>query len=116
MGFDEDEICVGGLVPKFGAIFMSNSATKKECLKRKIFGLPMAKANFVKKVKSGMILFLFEFEKRELYGVFQAISDGSMNLNPRAFTSSGKQFPAQVWYGYKSEVAIAEYLLVCCNM
>ncbi|KAL8107541.1 uncharacterized protein LOC141672813 [Apium graveolens] len=94
MGFDEDDSW--GLVPKFGAIFMSNSATKKECLKRKIFGLPMAKANFVKRVKSGMILFLFEFEKRELYGVFQATSDGTMNLNPRAFTSSGKQFPAQV--------------------
>lgn len=105
---------LGGLVPKFGAIFMSNGATRKECLKRKIFGLPMAKANFVKKVKSGMILFLFEFEKRELYGVFQAISDGTMNLNPRAFTSSGKQFPAQVYYGYISNVAIADSVIVCC--
>lgn len=97
MEFDEDDNCVGGLVPKFGAIFMSNSATKKECLKHKIFGLPLAMTNFVKQVKCGMILFLFEFEKKELYGVFQAISDGTMNLKPRAFTSSGKQFPAQVW-------------------
>ncbi|KAK1368122.1 hypothetical protein POM88_034214 [Heracleum sosnowskyi] len=96
MRFDEDHNTVGGLVPKFGAIFMSNGATKKECLKRKIFGLPMAQANFVKQVKSGMILFLFEYEKRELYGVFQATSDGIMNLYPRAFNSSGKQFPAQV--------------------
>ena len=92
MEFNED---VEGSVPKFGAIFMSNSATKKECLKRKIFGLPLAMANFVKQVKSGMILFLFEYEKRELYGVFQATSDGIMNLKPQAFTSSGN-FPAQV--------------------
>ena len=86
-----------GSIPQYGAIFMSNASTKRECFGRKLFGLPSAMANFVKQVKSGMILFLFEFESRELYGVFRATSDGALNIVPHAFSSSGKQFPAQVW-------------------
>lgn len=99
----EDEGGSPGSVPEFGAIFMSNSATKKECFRRKLLGLPSAHANFVERVKAGMILFLFEFEKRELYGVYRASSDGAMDIVPHAFNSSGRQFPAQVrftviWY------------------
>lgn len=82
--------------PEYGAIFMSNNSTRKECLSRGLFGLPIGLAGFVKQVKAGMMLFLFEFEKRELHGVFQACSDGAINIEPNAFQSSGKQFPAQV--------------------
>jgi hypothetical protein len=78
------------------AIFMSNRATRKECFRRKLLGLPSGQADFVKQVKAGMVLFLFEFERRELHGVFQACSDGAMNIVPHAYSSSGKQFPAQV--------------------
>ncbi|KAF9615135.1 hypothetical protein IFM89_022087 [Coptis chinensis] len=86
-----------------GAIFMASRSTKRECLKRNLFGLPPSQHNFVKKVKSGMVLFLFEYEERKLFGVFQASSDGDMNIVPHAFLSSGKQFPSQVrfktiWY------------------
>ncbi|PHT55336.1 hypothetical protein CQW23_03822 [Capsicum baccatum] len=84
--------------PEFGAIFMSNIATKRDCFKHKVFGLPSSMANFVKEVKKGMILFLFEYEKRQLFGVYQAISDGGMNIVPHAFSSSGKQFCAQVQF------------------
>ncbi|KAJ8758573.1 hypothetical protein K2173_000294 [Erythroxylum novogranatense] len=87
-----------GEVPEYGAIFMSSSSTKKECFKRQLLGLPMGQANFVKQVKEGMILFLFEYEKRKLHGVFRASSDGQINIVPRAFSSSGKKFPAQVKY------------------
>ncbi|XP_058072074.1 uncharacterized protein LOC131221019 [Magnolia sinica] len=79
-----------------GAIFMSNRATKKECLKRKLFGLPPSQAPFVKQVKTGTILFLFEYEERKLYGVFEAASDGALNIEPRAFNSLGKPFTAQI--------------------
>ncbi|XP_057971762.1 uncharacterized protein LOC131160294 [Malania oleifera] len=103
MELDEEENDFVGKVPEFGAIFMSNTATKRECFRRKIFGLPSSQACFVKQVKAGMVLFLFEFEKRQLYGVFQACSDGAINIVPHAYRSSGKQFPAQVqfstiWY------------------
>ncbi|KAJ6676288.1 DCD (DEVELOPMENT AND CELL DEATH) DOMAIN PROTEIN-RELATED [Salix viminalis] len=87
---------VPGKYPEFGAIFMSNRATREECFRRKLLGLPSGQADFVKQVKSGMILFLFEFERRELHGVFQACSDGTVNIVPQAYRSSGKQFPAQV--------------------
>lgn len=92
----EEQNCVPGCVPKFGAIFMSNSETKEECFRRKLLGLPSGQAHFVKQVKAGMLLFLFEYERRELHGVYQATSDGAMNIVPHAYSSSGKQFPAQV--------------------
>ncbi|KAI3794623.1 hypothetical protein L1987_37256 [Smallanthus sonchifolius] len=87
---------VRGEVPESGAIFMSNSNTKEECLDRKLFGLPSGMSDFVLQVKKGMTLFLFEFERRLLYGVFRATSDGEINIEPKAFRSSGKHFPAQI--------------------
>ncbi|GMI77784.1 hypothetical protein HRI_001447700 [Hibiscus trionum] len=94
-----------GSCPEFGAIFMSDNATKRECFRRKVFALPSSQSHFVKQVKAGMILFLFEFERRELYGVFRACSDGAMNIVPHVLSLSGKQFPAQVeftlmWHCY----------------
>ncbi|THG00049.1 hypothetical protein TEA_018110 [Camellia sinensis var. sinensis] len=84
-----------GKAPDVSAIFMSNRTTIEECFKRKLFGLPRAFVDFVKEVKAGMVLFLFEFEQRKLYGVFQAVTDGSMNIVPHAYRSTGKLFPAQ---------------------
>ncbi|VVB02167.1 unnamed protein product [Arabis nemorensis] len=92
----EESNGASGEYPEYGAIFMSNCSTRKECLKRELFGLPIGQADFVKQVKAGMVLFLFEFESRELHGVFQACSDGAINIEPYAFHYSGKQFPAQV--------------------
>ncbi|KAF5474620.1 hypothetical protein F2P56_006505 [Juglans regia] len=96
MKFDNKRRGVPGHVPEYGAIFMSNSVTKRECYRRRLFGLPASQGSFVKHVKAGMILFLFEYEKRKLHGVFQACSDGARNIVPHAFRSSGKQFPCQV--------------------
>ncbi|CAL9016234.1 unnamed protein product [Prunus brigantina] len=96
MESDEEQDTFHGVYPESGAIFMSSSVTKNECFRRRLFGLPSAKGHFVEQVKRGMILFLFEYERRELHGVFQACSDGTMNISPRAYKSSGNQFPAQV--------------------
>ncbi|KAL8246604.1 hypothetical protein R6Q59_007820 [Mikania micrantha] len=85
-----------GKIPKTGAIFMSNIKTMEECLERKLFGLPSGLSDFVLHVKEGMMLFLFEFERRLLYGVYRATCDGEINIEPKAFRSSGKHFPAQV--------------------
>ncbi|KAL1200454.1 B2 protein [Cardamine amara subsp. amara] len=97
----EDSNGASGEDPEYGAIFMSNSSTRRECLRRELFGLPIGLAGFVKQVKAGMMLFLFEFESRELHGVFEACSDGGINIEPNAFRSSGKQFPAQVKFKEK---------------
>ena len=85
-----------GKLPEYGAIFMSNSITKKECLRRKLFGLSSTHNGFVKHIKVGMILFLFEYDRRELHGVFQACSDGGIDIVPHAFSKSGMHCPAQV--------------------
>ncbi|CAK8534708.1 unnamed protein product [Lathyrus sativus] len=87
---------VSGFFPEDGAIFMANRSTLKECFQRSLFGLPDSFSGFVNNVKAGMILFLFEFEARKLYGVFKAVSDGGMNIVPHAYASSGKQYPSQV--------------------
>ncbi|KAK8504603.1 hypothetical protein V6N13_063980 [Hibiscus sabdariffa] len=87
---------ITGKLPDFGAIFISSASTKEECFSRMLLGLPYSYANFVKRVKIGMILFLFEHEKRELHGVFKATSDGELNIIPYAYSSSGRNFPAQV--------------------
>ncbi|KAJ1377772.1 Development/cell death domain [Sesbania bispinosa] len=87
---------VSGRFPEYGAIFMSNRSTLEECFEKSLLGLPGSFSGFVQRVKAGMILFLFEFEERKLYGVFKAISDGTMNIVPHAYTSSGRSFPAQV--------------------
>ncbi|KAI4333305.1 hypothetical protein L6164_018133 [Bauhinia variegata] len=87
---------VPGSFPECGAIFMSNINTMKECFEKSIFGLPYSQSAFVGGVKEGMLLFLFEHEERKLYGLFEAISDGDTDIVPQAYTSSGKQFPAQV--------------------
>ncbi|KAL2922818.1 B2 protein [Bienertia sinuspersici] len=86
-----------GCFPQYGAIFMANNSTRKECFERELFGLPYEFADFVMEVKIGMLLFLFDFQERKLYGVFTANSNGMMNIVPDAYNStSKKKFPAQV--------------------
>ncbi|KAH9616777.1 hypothetical protein KSS87_005294 [Heliosperma pusillum] len=82
--------------PKDGAIFMANKLTREECLRRKLFGLPSNFTDFVLRIKVGMLLFLYDYQKRKLYGVFEASSNGGLNLVPDAYKSSNLKFPAQV--------------------
>ncbi|CAO2840684.1 unnamed protein product [Amaranthus hypochondriacus] len=84
---------------QYGAIFMANNSTREECFKREIFGFPYDHADFVMGVKTGMLLFLYDFEDKKLYGVFEAASDGAMNIIPNAYNSiSHQKFPAQVCF------------------
>lgn len=96
MGFNDKHNNAGGSDPDFGAIFMSNSGTRRECLRTGLFGLPTLYIPFVEKIKAGTTLFLFEYEKKLLHGVFMATCDGGVNIVPNAFASTGMKYPAQV--------------------
>ncbi|VAI70982.1 unnamed protein product [Triticum turgidum subsp. durum] len=79
-----------------GAIILCNHVTKLESFKQKLFALPDYATSFIRKIRAGMLLFVFEREEKKLSGVFEATSDGALNILPNAFRSSRKPRPAQV--------------------
>lgn len=86
-----------------GLIFMCNSKTKQDCFLHRVFGLPKAHKELVEKVTNGMRLFLFDFDLRLMYGIYKAAGSGGYDLEPDAFKSSKKPFPAQVRFRIQKE-------------
>ena len=76
-----------------GYVFMCNGKTKADCYKYRVFGLPSARMDMLKKIKPHMRLFLYDFDMKLLYGVYVAASDGKLGIEPAAF---GGRFSAQV--------------------
>ncbi|XP_066382083.1 uncharacterized protein [Miscanthus floridulus] len=81
-----------------GAVIICNHEIKRQFFEQKHFALPGYAATFIKKIRAGMLLFLFEHEERKLYGVFEATSDGALNILPNACASLCKLRPAQVLF------------------
>ena len=77
-----------------GFIFMCSNKTKAECFVNYVFGMPRKQLELVEKINPGARLFLFDFDEKLLYGIFNAITRGGSNLVPTAF---GGKFPAQVF-------------------
>lgn len=88
-----------------GHIFVCSSSTIPD-LERMIFGLPARYEETVRCIRKGMPLFLFNYTKRLLYGVFEAASDGGFNIDPYAWENTDlprgryghpvSRYPAQV--------------------
>ncbi|KAH7447957.1 hypothetical protein KP509_01G129400 [Ceratopteris richardii] len=73
-------------------------------------GLPIFQAPSVRAIRKGMPLFLFNYSTRCLWGVFEAASDGGLNLDPYAWENTEisrlekspvSRYPAQVRVNYK---------------
>ncbi|KAL8162631.1 hypothetical protein V2J09_014120, partial [Rumex salicifolius] len=80
-------------------IFGCKHSTFKECIFKQLFGLPSTHYAYVRNVRPGMPLFLFNYSDRKLHGIYEAQSEGQMNINQYAWTFNGDdltQFPAQV--------------------
>ncbi|XP_054817367.1 uncharacterized protein LOC129317057 isoform X4 [Prosopis cineraria] len=82
-----------------GVIFGCKNNTIKECISKLLFGLPATHISYVKHIRPGLPLFLFNYNYRKLHGIFEAASEGKMNIDPCGWTENGSEctpFPAQV--------------------
>lgn len=79
-----------------GLIFMCNDQQRVNCFRYKVFGMPKAKLRLLDHVKPGTKLFLFEYESRQLWGIFEAASYPGIELENDAFRGSEVDFPLQV--------------------
>lgn len=77
-----------------GVIFMCNKRTMKECFYHSLFGLPYNMWHLVRQVVPGTILFLFEYEARKMWGIYEASSYGKLNIERSPYSKGS--FPAQV--------------------
>ncbi|KAI3935879.1 hypothetical protein MKX01_004606 [Papaver californicum] len=82
-----------------GVILGCTRHTMKECLTNQIFGLPAFHYTYVRKIKPGLPVFLFNYSDRKIHGIFEAASNGQMNINPHGWSEDGQEptkYPAQV--------------------
>ena len=88
------------VMPGPGFIFGCNSQTMDECLGRGILGLPAHMKHPASGIKPGTSIFLYNVTDRLMFGIFEALTPATMNIEPRAFSKNPKAtsspFPVQI--------------------
>lgn len=77
-----------------GFMFMSDNTTVNECLSKNIFGLPGHMMSRMDTISDYSLLFLYNKDVREVFGIFRASGRPGLNLDPTAYAPLS--FPAQV--------------------
>ena len=76
-----------------GFIFACTNSSQAECLQRMLFGTSRQYGAVAMRVKKGAFLFLLNLDSDLLFGVFRAVSDGKLNIEPDAWNGN---YPYQV--------------------
>lgn len=76
-----------------GFIFACTDKTEDECFERSLFGTSKVYAPIVMRIRKGDLLFLNNIKSNVIYGVFKAVSDSELNIQPEAW---GGRYPYQV--------------------
>jgi cleavage and polyadenylation specificity factor subunit 4 len=88
------------ILPGPGFIFGCSSDTMDECLGRGLLGLPAHMKAAAQGIVPGSCVFLFNVTDRLLFGIFEALTPASMNIEPTAFSKNPKAtsspFPVQI--------------------
>lgn len=88
------------VMPGPGFIFGCNAETMDECLGRGVLGLPAHMKHVASSIQPGSSIFLFNVTDRLLFGIFEALTPATMNIEPRAFSKNPKAtsspFPVQI--------------------
>lgn len=88
-----------------GWVFLCNRSTERECLALKVFGSSKKQWNRVSQIRKEDIVYLHNYETNRLHGVFEAVTDGEMSIEPYAFDG---YFPAQVRVRTKLKCSFAD--------
>ncbi|XP_038885976.1 uncharacterized protein LOC120076281 [Benincasa hispida] len=75
-----------------GVIFGCKHNTMQECLSEQLFGLSTPHISYVRNINPGLPLFLFNYSDRKLHGIFEATSNGNLNISPYAWAADGMDY------------------------
>ncbi len=71
--------------PIRGFLFACTNKSENECLNGLLFATEKSYGPVVIRIRKGDLLFLNNIDTDTIFGVFKAVSDGSLNLEPTAF-------------------------------
>ncbi|MCL7047728.1 hypothetical protein MKW94_026331 [Papaver nudicaule] len=74
----------------------------RKCVSR----LPSTHFSYIKNIKPGLPLFLFNYSARQLFGVYEAAGNWELHINPYGWCENGQeqtQYPAQVRFCIRKE-------------